>query len=114
PVWLPAMAGLPAAAGHRGDGCRDPVLGPAHRCVPGPGIPELAEARIRRRRLIRNLAVSLALAAATAGGAAAQPVALPSPSWSDLPAAERQTLAPIAPEWDKLDAPRKQKRADLS
>ena len=87
--WLPAMAGVSAIARHRGDGRRDPVLGPADRCVPGPGIPELAEARIRRR-LIRILAFSLALAAAAAGSAFAQPVALRSPAWSELPAGEQQ------------------------
>ena len=81
-VRLPAMAGLSATAGHRGDGCRDPVLGPAHRRVPGPGIPELAEARIATTT-DRILAVSLALAG-MAGGAVAQPVALPSPAWSEL------------------------------
>ena len=44
-VWLSAMAGVPAVERPRGNGRRDPVLGPADRCVPGPGIPELAETR---------------------------------------------------------------------
>ena len=46
---LSAMAGLSAVERHRGNGRRDPVLGPADRRLPGPGIPELAEARKLRR-----------------------------------------------------------------
>ncbi len=108
----PAVAGLPAAAGHRGNGRRDPVLGPADRRIPGPGIPELAEARVRRR-LIPS-AFALALAAGPAGSALAQPLTLRSPAWNELPPQEQQVLAPIEPEWGKLDAQRKQKWRSLA
>jgi len=39
----------------------------------------------------------------------AQPIGIRSPSWDSLPPSERQFLAPLAPEWDKLDAQRKAK-----
>ena len=39
----------------------------------------------------------------------AQPIGIRSPSWDSLPPSEKQFLAPLAPEWDKLDAQRKAK-----
>ena len=62
------------------------------------------------RRLIPVLLLCLALAAGWAATASAQPVAIPPPAWADLPPAEKQVLAPLAPpEWDKLDAQRRLK-----
>ncbi len=60
------------------------------------------------RRLIRGFLLGTALAALLSASAAAQPVAIPPPSWADLSVAERQILAPLAPpEWEKLDAQRR-------
>ena len=36
-------------------------------------------------------------------------ITLGSPSWSQLSPQEKQMLAPLASDWDKLDAQRKQK-----
>ena len=61
-------------------------------------------AEARKLRIIQVLAGALALAAVVAGSALAQPVGIGSPSWSSLPPAEQQVLAPLAPGWDKLDS----------
>ncbi len=59
-------------------------------------------------------AVAVALALASAPVAHGQ-ITLSSPSWSQLTPQERATLAPLAPpEWDRLDAPRKQKWLGLA
>src|SRR5665213_719531 len=88
----------------------DPVVGPADRRLPRPGIRRLAQDVCQR--LILALCVALALAAARP--ALAQ-LPLSSPKWSELSAQERATLAPLAPpEWDKLDAQRKHKWRGLA
>ena len=105
----PAVAGLSAALRHRGNGRGDPVLGPADRCLPGPGIPELAEARTLRR-ITHVLASVLALryrdgrrgASRSRSASARRPgTAFRPPSASSWRRWRR--------EWDKLDAQRKQK-----
>ncbi len=68
-----------------------------------------------RRRLIRDLLLGWALAAVMVAGAFAQPVVIRSPAWTDLSPAERQILTPLAPpEWDRLDAARRQKWRGLA
>ena len=57
---------------------------------------------------LRTLTLALALAALLPTAATAQ-IALSSPSWKDLSPQERQILAPLASDWDKLDAQRRQK-----
>ena len=56
------------------------------------------------RALTRTL-VAFAFAASTAQGQ----IALKSPAWKDLSGQDRQVLAPLASDWDHLDAARKQK-----
>src|SRR5215471_11489208 len=101
------MAGVPAAERPRGNRRGDPLLGPADRCVSGPGIPKLAEAN--RRRITRSFILILALAVGLAASAFAQPIGTPAPKWSELTPSERQFLSPFASEWDSWDAQRKAK-----
>jgi hypothetical protein len=65
------------------------------------------DARERRRFLSASAAVTL-FVAALAGSAAAQPPRQ-SPSWSELRPGERQVLAPLERDWDRLDSQRKSK-----
>jgi hypothetical protein len=53
--------------------------------------------------------LTLALAAGLAASAYAQPIGTRTPSWADLPPAEKQVLTPFASEWDSWDAQRKAK-----
>jgi hypothetical protein len=43
------------------------------------------------------------------GPAAAGPLIAHSPTWAELSPADQQVLAPLAPDWDKLEVQRKQK-----
>jgi hypothetical protein len=58
------------------------------------------------RLLILGLVLSTSV---FSGPAASGPVVARSSNWADLSPNDRQVLAPLAPEWDKLDTPRKQK-----
>jgi Protein of unknown function (DUF3106) len=61
-------------------------------------------------RALRALSVAAGLAALLAGApVTAAPVVLRSPSWAELSPADQQVLAPLASDWDKFDAQRKQK-----
>ena len=57
----------------------------------------------RLSRLVAVAAASLLLAGVAASASAA------APTWSQLNPREQQVLAPLQPEWEKLDAQRKQK-----
>src|SRR5439155_1564947 len=92
-----------AGAGDRRNGCRNPDLRVAHRSLPGPGIPELAQ-ELRALICLAVLAAACISAPAVAG-----PLAPRAPAWSELSAADQRTLAPLAPDWDQLDAQRRQK-----
>lgn len=59
--------------------------------------------------MTRLLLLALAFAATVATGAFAQPVGVGSPAWKDLSPSEKGILAPLAGDWDRLDAGRKQK-----
>ena len=61
------------------------------------------------RRITRSFLLILALAVGLAASAFAQPIGTRSPSWAELPPAEKQFLAPFASDWDKWDAQRKAK-----
>ena len=52
------------------------------------------------RSLIAATAAALVLAAASVAHAQ---ITFKSPSWNELSPQERQVLAPLAPDWDKLD-----------
>jgi hypothetical protein len=56
-------------------------------------------------RALTRILVAFALAASTAQGQ----ITLKSPAWKDLPERDRQVLAPLASDWDHIDAARKQK-----
>ena len=60
---------------------------------------------------MRTRAVSASLAALLLLGltTALAQIAMKSPKWSELSAQDREVLAPLAGDWDKLDAQRKQK-----
>ena len=55
------------------------------------------------------LSLVLVLAPALIPSAAHAQIALGSPSWSQLTPQEKQVLAPLASDWNNLDAQRKQK-----
>ncbi|MBA3777131.1 MAG: DUF3106 domain-containing protein, partial [Betaproteobacteria bacterium] len=66
-----------------------------------------------RRSLTIALGWALTLACALAPALISSPAhgqfALRSPAWSELSPTERAVLAPLAPDWQNLDATRKQK-----
>ena len=65
-------------------------------------------------KLIATLAFAIPLVLATASPALAQ-IVLSSPAWTELSPQERAALAPLAPpEWDQLDAQRKEKWRGLA
>lgn len=51
----------------------------------------------------------LALVLVVGGPVVAQPILGRGPSWNELSAGEREILAPLAGEWDRMDAQRKAK-----
>ena len=61
-------------------------------------------------RLLTRILAVLALAA----GAAQGQITLKSPAWNELSEADRKVLAPLAPDWNTLDASRKQKWLGLA
>lgn len=63
----------------------------------------------RQRRLIAALILATGVAAGAALDADAQPIAVGAPGWKDLSPTEQQILAPLATDWDKLEASRKLK-----
>src|SRR5213593_1061740 len=75
---LPVLAIGSASARYRGNRRGDLVIGPAHRSLSGPGIPELAQT-------LRALIVVAALAAAlvSAPSVAVPPISR-SPNWAEL------------------------------
>ena len=54
-------------------------------------------------------AVVLVVVLALLPSAALAQITMGSPSWSQLTPQEKQVLAPLAPDWENLDAQRKQK-----
>src|SRR5262249_23081243 len=106
-VRLPAMERRPASPGVRGARPPPAFVRSADRRLSGPGIPELASDFVRS--LTRILTV-LALSATAAQGQ----ITLKSPSWNDLSPRDRQTLAPLSQDWNRLDAAQKQKWLGLS
>lgn len=61
--------------------------------------------------MLRALVLSLGLLTAFGAGAQTSPGG---PAWKTLSTAEREALAPLATEWDKFDAPRKQKWLEVA
>ena len=68
------------------------------------GFRELAQGLVRT--LMAAAAAGVLLAAASVTHAQ---ITLKSPAWAELSPQEKQILAPLAPDWDKLDASRKAK-----
>ena len=97
----------------RGTGRPDPVVGPAHRRVPRPGIPQLARPR-RKLTAALGLALGIAVLASLAPPSAHAQITMRSPSWSQLTPQEQKVLAPLAPEWDRLEPQSKQKWRGLA
>jgi hypothetical protein len=52
---------------------------------------------------------ALVAACSVSAPGVAGPLVLPSPTWSELSPADREILAPLAPEWNQWDSQRKQK-----
>jgi Spy/CpxP family protein refolding chaperone len=69
-------------------------------------------AQDRRPTLTAALAIAALLALAPASGLAQ--IAMKSPMWAELSPHDREVLAPLAPDWDRLDAQRKQKWLGIS
>jgi hypothetical protein len=73
---------------------------------------------------MRQAVLALALALLTGGAWAQQPAPAPGapaeapavvkPTWNELTPSQKQILGPLAPEWDTMDARRKQKWLDIS
>ena len=60
--------------------------------------------------VVRTLIVAVAAAIVLVATPAAQAqITFKSPSWGELSPNEKQVLAPLASDWDKLDGTRKQK-----
>ena len=58
---------------------------------------------------VRTLTAAAACVLLAAASVAHAQIALKSPMWLELSPQERETLAPLASDWDKLDAARKSK-----
>ena len=105
---FPKLADRAANARYRGNRCGALDLGAANRSVSGPGIPELAQTTptLTARLLILGLFLATSV---SSGLAASGPLVARPSNWADLSPSEKQVLAPLAPDWDKLDTQRKQK-----
>src|SRR5581483_4564914 len=106
-IRIPAVARRPAGARIRGNRPAPARVGLADRRLSGPGIPELAS---KRARALTRILCVITLAA---GSAHAQ-LTLRSPGWNELSDSDRRVLAPLAPDWGRLDAQQKQKWLGLA
>ncbi len=68
-----------------------------------PAAPRLAQRVARRLLLVLCLAMPAALAASAGGG-----------DWARLSLAQREALAPLQTEWDRLDAPQRAKWLEMA
>lgn len=68
--------------------------------IPGPW----GRLRERLRRMLLSGSVFLVAAVLISGNVLAQPKKKSPPTWAELPPAQQKILAPLAGEWDRLDA----------